>query len=254
MAFKIEEKEEIMLSMKKQVAILAIVPLFLASYIFMALTPMALAIHTSQVQWEACSQKPFVKGPDGIHMWSQAWLGSVANPEHVNFTVTNVKGSPDRITKVEVFFDMNETAPSVGFCYFHFVGGSVHDETGGPARNWTVSVLEIDPRGWPRVLIFETPNAQNGIFDDRTFTFKLDLAEGPSQCDYDFIIDYDDATMYFITTESWNTLNGNFEMFFEVTTADNITINSIKAGRILIPGRFLGTDYTFSSLQTLATV
>ena len=73
-------------------------------------------------------------------------------------------------------------------------------------------------------------------------------------CDYDFIVDYDDATMYFITTESWNTLNGNFEMLFEVTTADDITINSIKAGRIVIPGRFLGTDYTFTSLQTLASV
>ena len=73
-----------------------------------------------------------------------------------------------------------------------------------------------------------------------------------STCDYDHLLEYDNNTLYFVTTESWKTYYRNFEMFFEITLAKNITCTSVKAGRVTIPGRFFGTDYTFTSLQTLA--
>lgn len=73
-----------------------------------------------------------------------------------------------------------------------------------------------------------------------------------AECDYDFLLEYDADKMYFVTTESWNTFYGNFNMFFEIFMASNITCDSVKAGRVVIPGRFFGTDYTFTSLQTLA--
>lgn len=73
-----------------------------------------------------------------------------------------------------------------------------------------------------------------------------------ADCDIDFLIEIDDDALYFVTTESWDTLLGNFEMFFEVFTAANITCSSVKAGRVTIPDRYFGTSYTFASLQTLA--
>ena len=74
-----------------------------------------------------------------------------------------------------------------------------------------------------------------------------------ADCDYDFLIEIDDDALYFIATESWNTINGNFEMFFEITTAANITCSSVKAGRIVLPNRFFNDAGTvFTSLQTLA--
>jgi len=73
-----------------------------------------------------------------------------------------------------------------------------------------------------------------------------------ADCDYDFLIETDDDKLYFVTTESWNTINGNFEMNFEITTAANIMCEAVYAGRVLIPDRFFGTSYTFSSLQILA--
>lgn len=73
-----------------------------------------------------------------------------------------------------------------------------------------------------------------------------------ADCDFDFLIEIDADKLYFVTTESWGTLLGNFEIFFEVFTAVNITCDSVKAGRVIIPNRFFGTSYTFTSLQTLA--
>ena len=74
-----------------------------------------------------------------------------------------------------------------------------------------------------------------------------------ADCDYDFLIEIDDDALYFIATESWNTINGNFEMNFEITTAANITCSSVKAGRIGLPNRFFNDAGTvFTSLQTLA--
>jgi len=74
-----------------------------------------------------------------------------------------------------------------------------------------------------------------------------------STCDYDHLLEYDNNTLYFVTTETWGTYYGNFEMFFEASLGENISVSSIKAGRVVIPGRFFGTDYTFTSLQTLAS-
>jgi len=99
-----------------------------------------------------------------------------------------------------------------------------------------------------------------------TFTIEIDFNETISSvdgnaaqvnftadCVYDFLIEIDDDALYIITTESWNTINGNFEMFFEITTAINITCSSVKAGRIVIPNRFFNDPGTvFTSLQTLA--
>lgn len=73
-----------------------------------------------------------------------------------------------------------------------------------------------------------------------------------ADCDYDFLIESDADKLYFVTTESWDTLLGNFEMFFEIFTGANITCSSVKAGRLTIPDRYFGTSYTFTSLQTLA--
>ena len=75
-----------------------------------------------------------------------------------------------------------------------------------------------------------------------------------ADCNIDFLIEIDDDALYFITTESWNTLTGNFEMNFEITLAANITCSTIKAGIIVIPNRFFNDPGTaFTSLQTLAT-
>ena len=75
-----------------------------------------------------------------------------------------------------------------------------------------------------------------------------------AECDYDFLIEIDDDALYFITTESWNTINGNFEMNFEITLAENITCSTVKLGRIVIPDRFFNAaGTTFTSLQTIAT-
>ena len=75
-----------------------------------------------------------------------------------------------------------------------------------------------------------------------------------ADCDYDFLIEIDDDALYIITTESWNTINGNFEMNFEITLAENITCSSVKLGRILLPNRFFNDPGTvFTSLQTIAT-
>ena len=74
-----------------------------------------------------------------------------------------------------------------------------------------------------------------------------------AECDYNFQIELDADKLYFITTESWDTLLGNFEMFFELSLATHITCTTVKAGRGTIPGRYFGTDYTFTSLQTLAS-
>lgn len=74
-----------------------------------------------------------------------------------------------------------------------------------------------------------------------------------ADCDYNFLIEIDDDKLYFVSTESWDTLLGNFEMFFEIFTAANITCDTVKAGRVIIPNRFFGTSYTFTSLQILAS-
>lgn len=74
-----------------------------------------------------------------------------------------------------------------------------------------------------------------------------------AECDYNFQIELDAANLYFVTTESWDTLLGNFEMFFEISMGTHINCTTVKAGRGIIPGRYFGTDYTFTSLQTLAT-
>lgn len=74
-----------------------------------------------------------------------------------------------------------------------------------------------------------------------------------ADCNVDFLVEFDADKIYFVTTESWNTLYENFEMFFEISTAVNITGATVKAGRVVIPNRFFGTSYTFTSLQTLAT-
>jgi len=74
-----------------------------------------------------------------------------------------------------------------------------------------------------------------------------------ANCDYDFLIEIDDDALYFITTESWNTINGNFEMNFEITLGANITGSSVKGGRIALPNRFFSDAGTvFTSMQTLA--
>lgn len=73
-----------------------------------------------------------------------------------------------------------------------------------------------------------------------------------ADCDLDFLIEIDDDALYFVSTESWDTLIENFEMFFEISMGTHILVSSIKAGRVVIPDRFFGTGYTFSSLQTLA--
>lgn len=74
-----------------------------------------------------------------------------------------------------------------------------------------------------------------------------------ADCDVDFLIEIYADKLYFVTTESWNTLYYNFEMFFEVFTAVNITCDNVNAGRVIIPNRFFGADSTFTSDQTLAT-
>ena len=74
-----------------------------------------------------------------------------------------------------------------------------------------------------------------------------------AECDVSFLVEIDADKLYFITTKSWNTLYGNFEMFFEVFMGSNISVTTVKAGRVIIPDRFFGTSYTFTSLQTLAT-
>ena len=75
-----------------------------------------------------------------------------------------------------------------------------------------------------------------------------------ADCDIGFIIEIDDDALYFITTESWNTLNGNFEMSFEITSNANITCETVKLGRITIPNRFFADPGTvFTSLETIAS-
>lgn len=75
-----------------------------------------------------------------------------------------------------------------------------------------------------------------------------------ADCDVDFLIEIDDDALYFITTESWNIINGNFEMFFEITTNVNITCTTVKLGRILLPNRFFNDAGTvFTSLETIAS-
>lgn len=110
-----------------------------------------------------------------------------------------------------------------------------HDKSGDYAMITETFAIEID--------FNETISTVDGNHHQVNFT---------ADCDYDFLIEIDDDALYFVTTESWDTLLGNFEMFFEVFTAENITCSSVKAGRTVIPNRYFGTSYTFTSLQTLA--
>jgi hypothetical protein len=75
-----------------------------------------------------------------------------------------------------------------------------------------------------------------------------------ADCDFDFLIEIDDDALYFITTESWNVINSNFEMNFEITTNANITCETVKLGRIVLPNRFFNDPGTvFTSLETIAS-
>lgn len=71
-------------------------------------------------------------------------------------------------------------------------------------------------------------------------------------CDYDVLIEIHNDTLYAVLTETWGTFYSNFEFAFEISMGTNISCSSVKAGRVVIPGRFFGTDYTFTSRQTLA--
>ena len=111
-----------------------------------------------------------------------------------------------------------------------------HDKTGDYAMITETFAIELD--------FNDTISTVDGEATQVNFT---------ADCDYSFLIEIDGNKLYFITTESWDTLYGNFEMYFEIFTGYNITCDTVKAGRIVIPDRFFGTGYTFSSLQTLAT-
>ena len=111
-----------------------------------------------------------------------------------------------------------------------------HDKTGDYAMITETFAIEFD--------FNETISTVDGEVTQVNFT---------AECDYSFLIEIDADKLYFITTESWDTLYGNFEMFFEVSMHYNISVSTVKAGRVVIPDRFFGTSYTFTSLQTLAT-
>jgi hypothetical protein len=111
-----------------------------------------------------------------------------------------------------------------------------HDKTGDYAMNTETFAIEFD--------FNTTISTVDGEVTQVNFT---------ADCDYSFLIEIDADKLYFTTTESWDTLYGNFEMFFEIFMASNITCDTVKAGRVVIPDRFFGTDYTFTSLQTLAS-
>ena len=111
-----------------------------------------------------------------------------------------------------------------------------HDKTGDYAMITETFAIEFD--------FNDTISTVDGANLQVNFT---------ADCDYDFLTEIDADKLYFITTESWNTLYGNFEMFFEVVMHYNISVSTVKAGRVVIPDRFFGTSYTFTSLQTLAS-
>ncbi|MBA7467138.1 hypothetical protein ES707_02334 [subsurface metagenome] len=111
-----------------------------------------------------------------------------------------------------------------------------HDKTGDYAMITETFAIEFD--------FNDTISTVDG--EDLQVNFTAD-------CDVSFLVEIDADKLYFITTESWDTLYGNFEMFFEVFMGKNISVSIIKAGRVVIPKRYFGTDYTFTSSQTLAT-
>ena len=111
-----------------------------------------------------------------------------------------------------------------------------HDQTGDYAMITETFAIEFD--------FNDTISTVDGEVLQVNFT---------AECDVSFLVEIDADKLYFITTKSWNTLYGNFEMFFEVFMGSNISVTTVKAGRVIIPDRFFGTSYTFTSLQTLAT-
>ena len=111
-----------------------------------------------------------------------------------------------------------------------------HDQTGDYAMITETFAIEFD--------FNDTISTVDGEVLQVNFT---------AECDVSFLVEIDADKLYFITTKSWNTLYGNFEMFFEISMHYNISVSTVKAGRVVIPDRFFGTDYTFTSSRTLAT-
>jgi len=72
------------------------------------------------------------------------------------------------------------------------------------------------------------------------------------ECDYETSIEYTGTYIYIITTESWDTISGNFELNFEIDLAGGINCTDVYLGRISIPNRDL-TGSSFGSLQTILT-
>ena len=196
--------------MKKQFIFLAIVSMFLISLCMSLKLNVYAQTHDSRVVWSDTSQNPFVIGdldlpgpyPEDNHLmtgtWTRSWESTDESKHgYTTFDVTNLEGS-SFITKVEVFLPQDEdpSSPTVGFAWFHFIQGEVMDEEFAPAPSWVTTIVEVDPRGWPKVVMFQGP----GIPDfEMPYHFKLWFAQGKPECSYKFkvtTIDVDGGSVY----------------------------------------------------------
>lgn len=80
----------------------------------------------------------------------------------------------------------------------------------------------------------------------------VDQVNMTAVCDVDFVVEYYGTFIYIITTESWDTTLGNFELDFEIDLGTGINCTDVFLGRISIPNRDL-TGSAFASLQTILT-
>lgn len=75
-------------------------------------------------------------------------------------------------------------------------------------------------------------------------------------CDINYMVEYGAGSnadkLYIVFTETWDCVNGDFTLDFDITMGANLTASNVKAGRISILGRYFNdVAPTFTSLQTL---
>lgn len=73
-----------------------------------------------------------------------------------------------------------------------------------------------------------------------------------TECEYDYLMESDATHIYFITTETWDITDANFEALFDISFGKYAGLSAIDLGRIVIPDRiFGGAGVTFTSYETI---
>lgn len=73
-----------------------------------------------------------------------------------------------------------------------------------------------------------------------------------TECEYDFLMESDSTHIYFIVTESWDTIEENFEALFDISFGHLMALSAIDLGRIeILSHSFSGAGVTFTSYETI---